>query len=205
MTLAAKCLLCTNETDTRLYRFRFNSRNKQNHTDRIKEIFQFGCAVKHSEFPTVPICEIYQLYYFSDPPEFLIPKDKRQHFIASMETDNVTFSCLVRGGAPLRYRWFYNGRLLKSGKDHEIRESELIVRNVQRADNGIYTCKIKNGYGHIKHSFKLKVLGKFYFLLARCTSSATLAVSRQILIFFHLNWHKHGCHYVVFYDQVSED
>ena len=94
----------------------------------------------------------------TDPPEFLIPKDKRQRFIASMENDNVTFSCLVRGGAPLKYRWFYNGRLLESGKDHEIRESELVVRNVQRADNGIYTCKIKNGYGHIKHSFKLKVL-----------------------------------------------
>jgi hypothetical protein len=82
-----------------------------------------------------------------------------------MENSNATFSCLVRGGAPLSYRWFYNGRLLKSDEKHEIRESELVVKNVQRGDNGMYTCKIKNGYGHVKHSVILDVLGKCLLIL----------------------------------------
>lgn len=98
----------------------------------------------------------------ADPPEFLVPKHKRQHFIAAMEKEDVTFSCLVRGGAPLKYQWFYNGRLMKSDEAHEIGESELVVRHVKQSDNGRYTCRIKNDYGHIKHGFRLKVLSEFF-------------------------------------------
>lgn len=72
------------------------------------------------------------------------------------------FSCLVRGGAPLQYHWLFNGKLLKTDEEHEIRESHLLVRHSQIAHSGVYTCRIRNDYGHVKHNIELKVLRKLY-------------------------------------------
>lgn len=80
--------------------------------------------------------------------------------MAVTEDEDVNFSCLVRGGAPLKYKWFFDKKLLSSDKRHLIEKSQLVIKNVQRADSGVYTCRVMNDYGHIKHSTKLKVLGK---------------------------------------------
>ena len=69
-------------------------------------------------------------------------------------------SCLVRGGATLKYQWLFEGKKLESDKRHELHEAEIILKKVRASDMGLYSCSIKNDYGSIVQNFRLHIQSK---------------------------------------------
>lgn len=52
--------------------------------------------------------------------------------------------CIADGSEELEYSWYYNGRQVKRTERTELKAEYLTVRRPTAADNGVYSCKVRN-------------------------------------------------------------
>lgn len=72
---------------------------------------------------------------------------------------------LVDGVAPVEFRWFHEGRLIRSGTRVQLRQladlSVLQIQKVIEADRGKYECEVEDvRNSRDRHAAELTVLGK---------------------------------------------
>ena len=74
------------------------------------------------------------------------------------EGGNVTILCKPEGAPHPEFKWRKNGQVIASGGKNIIYESgKLVIRQVNRADQGTYTCQASNEYGSAESRGKLIV------------------------------------------------
>lgn len=84
-----------------------------------------------------------------------------QSFIALPVFGTKKLRCDVTGDRPLTYQWYKNGKMILShrGLSNSTRTT-LRLRNIQKSDSGLYTCRVSNPYGVYEHNITLQVSRK---------------------------------------------
>jgi hypothetical protein len=85
----------------------------------------------------------------------------KQSYVAWPANTPLSLKCKADGEPPLEVSWYKNGKLIKSSENiFQDQKWNLKFRKPQLADNGVYTCVVKNYYGSIKHNYSLRILRK---------------------------------------------
>nr|XP_015197270.1 PREDICTED: contactin-5 isoform X3 [Lepisosteus oculatus] len=72
--------------------------------------------------------------------------------------EQLQWECKATGKPRPTYRWLHNGIPLSIQSRMEMVNGELIIRNVNQSDAGMYQCIAENKYGAIYSSAELKIL-----------------------------------------------
>ena len=87
--------------------------------------------------------------------------------ISKTEKSVVILSCLLSSGTlPIRFSWFFNSQKLSPNKnvliENDSQYSVLKILNVQKEQNGNYSCYAENNLGNSLTSSRLFVKGFFF-------------------------------------------
>ena len=97
-----------------------------------------------------------QLRVLAFPPSFSkYPLEEKTY---AAEGGNLTIKCRPEGAPEPEFVWRKNGNKIASGGKYIIYKSgNLFIRQINRADQGTYTCEASNEYGKAESSGKLLV------------------------------------------------
>ena len=88
----------------------------------------------------------------------------KRKFLAWPSSHSFRLKCKASGSPPLTYGWLKNGSpLLGRRLDPHLNSSlwYLKLKDLIPDDDGNYTCIVRNPYGSIRHTYTLKVIGRF--------------------------------------------
>ena len=91
----------------------------------------------------------------SAPQVMLSPAQQKRN-----EGGNMAFYCTVRGNPPPTVEWRFKGKKRLPGAKYLIKEGELIIKNLNYSDAGLYSCHAKNILGSSEATGSLTVQGK---------------------------------------------
>ncbi|XP_027766255.1 ADAMTS-like protein 1, partial [Empidonax traillii] len=97
--------------------------------------------------------------------------------VKTIQKANVTINCQVAGVPEAKVTWFKNKVKLFSA--HHLHDGLLIIANVSRSDQGLYSCKAANLHGEVTESSQLLVLGKSRVFCICNNSNVATSTSRQ--------------------------
>jgi hypothetical protein len=89
-------------------------------------------------------------------PHASVPKSR----IELIENSSVTLYCNATAHPNiLTYEWTLDDAVLR-----EFRTNTLVLKNLNKTQSGVYSCKVSNKHGYAKSSFGIEILCKFYSL-----------------------------------------
>ena len=103
---------------------------------------------------------------FGTPPRFKLAKDQMQALAAGYYGHRVELKCPFRKGCPkAKALWYKDGKELKQNDEKETggpqvlinrNGDSLIINDNRDYNDGNYTCVVRNLYGSINHTIKVK-------------------------------------------------
>ena len=101
--------------------------------------------------------ENYLFFLFQVPPRFtIVPRDAE-----APSGSSPMFSCQASGDPVPTIRWSKTGS--SKSPTQQLKNGSLLIRNIQKANEGRYSCLASNSLKIIKREFTLTVYSKFDF------------------------------------------
>ena len=100
------------------------------------------------------------------PPKAFPPSFTKHPLRSKMKAaiqGNATITCNPEGAPEPVTTWFKNGSPLSGDGNHVIvlPNGNLVIRNVQTSDQGVYMCRAENEFGKAESSGHLSIVCKF--------------------------------------------
>ena len=162
--------------DQRNQNFKFESNSNQNiidvmHADQPDGRVWSGVVEPHQlRYPQSQPCvtrkKIKKSILFGTPPSFKMTKERMQTFEVGYYGHRLELKCPFKKGCPKATAlWYKDGIEVKRGTEEARRPSRvfisrggesLTIEDNRVTDDGNYTCVIRNIFGSIQHTIKVK-------------------------------------------------
>lgn len=101
--------------------------------------------------------ENYLFFLFQVPPRFtIVPRDSE-----TPSGSSPMFSCQASGDPVPTIRWSKTGS--NKSPTQQLKNGSLLIRNIQKANEGRYSCSASNSLKTIKREISITVYSKFDF------------------------------------------
>ena len=101
--------------------------------------------------------ENYLFFLFQVPPRFtIVPRDSE-----APSGSSPMFSCQASGDPVPTIRWSKTGS--NKSPTQQLKNGSLLIRNIQKANEGRYSCSASNSLKTIKREISITVYSKFDF------------------------------------------
>ena len=113
-------------------------------------------AFYHNSFVFIEF-ENYLFFLFQVPPRFtIVPPDSE-----APSGSSPMFSCQASGDPVPIIRWSKTGS--SKSPTQQLKNGSLLIRNIQKANEGRYSCSASNSLKTIKREISITVYSKFDF------------------------------------------
>ncbi|XP_071958828.1 immunoglobulin superfamily member 10-like [Antedon mediterranea] len=112
----------------------------------------------------------------SSPRFTLLPSNQQV-----VEGETATLQCRADGNPQIMYAWFYQEQQITSDPSHQLYSNgDLVIYNIQKSQEGIYTCEVSNLLGYDQTQFYLSVLIPPQFSVRPQEQTVTLGQSFRL-------------------------
>lgn len=71
----------------------------------------------------------------------------------------MVLSCVAFGLPAVRYKWYFNGKLVRETERHHFSSGNLTINGLTHSDRGMYQCFVRNKHGELHADIELTVSG----------------------------------------------